>query len=287
MKLPARVRTAFRTLSQTLCLALAVAALPAVAQDKPRSLADIKAAGELRIGVSGTYVPFSYRDNNKIVGYDADLAQAFCDTLAVKCSFVEIAWAGVIPALYAGKFDIVMSSLSYSAERVKRVGYSIPYTDASQSLLIRVADKDTIKTVEDLSGKNIGLELGSPGQLLHVKLADRIKAAHGGEGYKDVKTFDDFPAAYMALSQKRVDAVFNSFSSLAVVTRDQPGKYLIVNNIGQDNWAGIATKLENTEIIGFLNGELTRLKGNGQLSAMQTRWFGQPMILRDSVPTYN
>jgi polar amino acid transport system substrate-binding protein len=271
----------------SLCSAsMAVAAVPGLAFAAGRTLAEIKASGELRIGCEASYVPFTYREDGKIVGYDVELAEAFCKSLGVKPVFVDTAWAGVIPSLYAKKFDVIMSSLSYTKERIERVAFTIPYTEASQALLVRAADAAKIKTVSDLNGRALAVKLGSPGQILQEKIGAALKAG-GGAGFKEVRTFDDHPSAYVALAQNRVDGVLNTLPTLALVLKDAPGKYAIVKNIGADNWAGIAARKEDGEIIAFLNGELQRMKANGSLSAMQQKWFGLHMSLADKIPAFS
>lgn len=255
------------------------------AQAKGVTLDQIRAQGELRIGVEAAYVPFTFRREGKIVGYDVELAEIFCKTLGVKPTFIDTAWAGVIPSLYAKKFDIIMSAMSYTAERVKRVGFTIPYAEASQALLIRASDEQKIRGADDLAGRVIGVKLGSPGQILQERLAEKIKAAKG-QGYKEVRIFDDHPAAYIALAQNRVDAVFNTVPTLAMVLKDAPGKYSMVQGIGADNWAGIAARTEDTEIIQFINGELKRMKSDDSLYRLQDKWFGFRMKLAEGVPSF-
>src|SRR6266478_5662529 len=80
---------------------------PAAAGAAGLSLADVKGSGKLRIGVEAAYVPFTFRKDGKIVGYDVDFAEIFCKSLGVKPDFIDTAWAGVIPSLYAKKFDEV------------------------------------------------------------------------------------------------------------------------------------------------------------------------------------
>jgi polar amino acid transport system substrate-binding protein len=72
-----------------------------------------------------------------------------------------------------------------------------------------------------------------------------------------------------------------------MVLRDAPGRYAMVKGIGADNWAGIAVRKEDPEIVTFLNGELTRLKADGTLYKLQEKWFGFRMELADKVPTYS
>lgn len=248
-------------------------------------LAQIKSSGELRIGCEASYVPFTYRLEGRIVGYDVELADIFCKSLGVKPNFVDTAWAGVIPSLYAKKFDIVMSSMSYTKERVERVAFTIPYAEASQAMLIRAGDAGKIKGVPDLNGKGIAVKLGSPGQILQERLGAGMKAS-GGAGFREVRVFDDHPSAYIALAQNRVDAVLNTLPTLAMVLKDAPGRYAMVKGIGADNWAGIAARKEDTEIIAFLNAEIERLKKDGTLYKLQEKWFGFRMTLADKVPTF-
>lgn len=263
-------------------LALAAFGLPRAARADGLSLAEIKASGVLRIGCEAAYVPFTYRDNQgAIVGYDVELAGLLCQPLGIKPQFIDTAWAGVIPSLYAKKFDAVMSSMSYTAERVKRVGFTIPYAEASQALLIRASDTAKIKSVEDLAGKAIGVKLGSPGEVLEKKLAEQKHIA-----YSDVKIFDDHPAAYIALAQSKVDAVFNTVPTLAIVMKDAPGQYAIVRGIGADNWAGIATRQDDLELRQFLDDGLARLKADGEIYKLQEKWFGFRMQLADKVPSF-
>jgi len=264
--------------------ALLATGLPRVALAAGLTLDDIKKAGVLRIGCEATYPPLTYRDNSgALVGYDVDLAGAFCKALGVKPQFVDTVWSGVIPSLYTKKFDLIMSSLSYTAEREKKVAFSIPYVEASQALLIRAADQKTMTSITAMNGRGLGIKLGSPGQTLEPKLDAQLKAA-GGAGFKEVKTFDDHPAAYMALAESKVDGVLNTLPTLALVLKNAPGKYAIVKGVGADNWAGIAARTEDTALIGFIDQQLRTFKQDGTLHALQQKWFGFDMNLPDAIP---
>ena len=283
---PHFTRRTFLTLVGGSALA-SMAAIPLLSHaEQPLTIAEIKKAGVLRVGVEAAYVPFTFRKEGAIVGYDIDLADIFCKTLGVKPEIIDTAWAGVIPSLDAGKFDIIMSAMSYTAERVKRVGFSIPYAEASQAMLVRAGDEKTIRTVTDLNGLVVAVKLGSPGQILQEKINVKLKA-DGGPGIREVKIFDDHPAAYLSLAQGKVDVVLNTIPTLAMVLKDAPGKYAIVKGLGADNWAGIATRAENTEVIAFLNQELTRLKADGTLNQLQEKWFGFRMTLADKIPDFS
>src|SRR3954465_1621593 len=219
----------------------------------PVALATLKKAGEVKVGCEAAYVPFTYRDSTgKIVGFDVDFATRIWELVGVKPIFTDTQWSGVIPALYAGRFDMV-PTMSYTKERLERVLFSIPYADASRGLLVAAADKDKIKTIADMSGKVLGIKLGSPGETLKNKLEAQLKAERGA-GFKDVKTYDDHPAAYLALAQGSVDGVLNTVPTLSVVLRDKPGVYAMIQKVGFDNWHGYAFRKEDIELAEFLNG---------------------------------
>jgi polar amino acid transport system substrate-binding protein len=252
----------------------------------PVTLDALKKAGEVKVGCEAAYVPFTYRDNSgKIVGFDVEFATRMFDPIGVKPVFIDTQWSGVIPALYAGRFDMV-PTMSYTKERLERVLFSLPYADASQALLVRSGDKDKIKTIGDMSGKVLGIKLGSPGETLKNRLEAQLKSERGA-GFKDVKTYDDHPAAYLALAQGSVDGVLNTVPTLAVVMRDKPGAFAMVTNVGGNNWHGYAFRKEDTEVANFMNGRITAMKNNGELAVLQEKWFGFKMEIADKIPTFS
>ena len=253
---------------------------------EPVTLAKIKEAGVLRIGCEATYPPFTFRDGGEIVGYDVDLAAIMCEQLGVEPQFIDTQWSGIIPALYAGRFEIIMSSMSYRKERLEKVAFSIPYAEASQALLIRADDAGTMTSINDMSDKVLGVKLGSPGESMKDELSAEIATAKGA-GFSDVKIYDDHPAAYLALSQGAVDGVLNTLPTLGQVMKDRPGAYALVRPVGKPNWAGIAARKEDTEIVSFLDTELTRLKENDEIYKLQEKWFGFRMDLADTIPTFS
>ncbi|MEM6974106.1 MAG: transporter substrate-binding domain-containing protein [Pseudomonadota bacterium] len=263
-------------------IAMPFIARPAFAET---TFSKIKSAGVLRVGCEATYPPFTFRDGGEIVGYDVDLAAVMCATLGVEAEFIDTQWSGIIPALYAGRFDIIMSSMSYRKERLEKVAFSIPYAEASQALLIRAEDEGTMTSINAMSGKVLGVKLGSPGESMKDDLSTEIAAA-AGAGFDEVKIYDDHPAAYLALSQGTVDGVLNTLPTLGQVMKDRPGAYALVRPVGKPNWAGLAARMEDTELVSFLDTELTRLKDNGEIYALQEKWFGFKMDLADEIPSF-
>ena len=249
------------------------------------SLDAIKAAGTVKVGCEAAYVPFTYRDNTgKIVGFDVDAVEAYFKPLGVKPDFIDTQWSGVIPALYAGRFELV-PTMSYTKERMERVLFTRPYADASQALLVRARDKDKITTIDDMSGRVLGIKLGSPGETLKTRLEEKLKGARGA-GFKDVKTYDDHPSAYLALGQGSVDGVLNTVPTLAVVMRDRPGLFAMVQNVGGQNAHGYALRKEDTELAAFLDKRIREMMASGEMAALQEKWFGFRMTVPGTSPSF-
>jgi polar amino acid transport system substrate-binding protein len=134
-----------------------------------------------------------------------------------------------------------------------------------------------------MNGRTLGVKLGSPGETLHPRLAERMRAA-GGAGFSGVRTYDEHPAAYLALAQGTVDGVLNTLPTLAFVLRSQPGRFAIVRGIGADNWAGFACRKEDPEIKLWMDEQLKALKADGTLKALQLKWFGLEFNLPETIP---
>lgn len=186
------------------------------------ALDEAKKRGTLIVGTEAAYVPYEFFKDGKIVGYDPDIADLVASKIGVKAQFIDTAWSGIIPALYAGKFDCIISAMTITKERADKVLFSMPYADASNVVLLR-ADEQRIKAADDLSGKIIGVQLGSAAAGIIKAFEAKLKAA-GKPGFQDVKQYEHYPEAYQDLLNKRTDSVVNSRSTLMVVTRDAPGK---------------------------------------------------------------
>ena len=99
-----------------LIIAVSVASIACEKQGTKIDTSGLKTikAGILTVGSDTTYPPMEYKEGDKIVGFDFDLAQAIADKLGLKLDFQTTAWDGIFPALIAHKFDVVMSAVSYN-----------------------------------------------------------------------------------------------------------------------------------------------------------------------------
>jgi polar amino acid transport system substrate-binding protein len=91
--------------------------------------------GILKVGMS-TFVPWAMKDKTgKLIGFEIDVATQLAQDMGVKIEFVPTKWAGIIPALLTGKFDVIIGGMSIRPDRNLKVNFSIPYDYAGQSMV--------------------------------------------------------------------------------------------------------------------------------------------------------
>ncbi len=258
--------------------------LPAIRTAHADTLDKVKKSGTLAVGCEAAYVPYEYIKDGKIVGYDPDIADMLTPKIGVKAQFIDTAWNGIIPALYAGKFDCIISGMTMTKERAEKVLFSQPYADASLMILLR-ADETRIKTADDLSGKIIGVQLGSAAAGI-IKDFENAKLKPANKpGFADVKQYEHYPEAYQDLLNKRTDAVVNSRSTLMVLMRDAPGKFKMLSGISDiPAFYGMAFRKEDVALRDFFNDGLTAMKKDGSLAKLQEKWFGSIMETPTTAP---
>jgi len=257
--------------------------LSSVRPARADAMADAKKRGTLIVGMEVAYVPYEFFKDGNILGYDPDILALVGPKLGVKVQMVDTAWAGIIPALYAGKFDCIVSAMTITKERAEKVLFSMPYADASNVIFLR-ADETNVKTADDLSGKVIGVQLGSAAAVIAKTFEDKLKAK-GLPGYKEVKQYDHYPEAYQDLLNKRTDAVINSKSTLMVVIRDSPGKFKMIGGVSDITaYFGMAFRKEDGALRDFFNTQLAAMKTDGTLDKLQVKWFGATMPTPNTIP---
>ena len=258
-------------------------ALPAIHPARADTLDEVKKRGTLVVGMEVAYVPYEFFKDGKIVGYDPDIIAQIVPKLGVKAQLIDTAWNGIIPALYASKFDVIVSAMTITKERAEKVLFSMPYADASNVILLR-AGEERIKTADDLSGKIIGVQIGSAAAGI-IKVFEAKLKAEGKPGYADVKQYEHYPEAYQDLINRRVDAVVNSKSTMMVVMHDAPGQFKMLAGVSDITaYFGMAFRKEDASFQEFVNVQLAAMKSSGELAKLQEKWFGGTMETPNVVP---
>ncbi|WP_149539685.1 transporter substrate-binding domain-containing protein [Siccirubricoccus phaeus] len=259
------------------------AALLAPRLAQAEALDDIRSRGELIVGMEAAYQPYEYFQDGKIVGYDVEIAERIARKLGVKLTLIDTAWNGIIPALYARKFDCIISGMVINRERAQRVLFSMPYSE-SGTVILKRANDNTLRVAEDLSGKIVGTQLGSANDPVAKAFEARLKAA-GKPGFRDYKLYEHFPEAYLDLNNRRIDAVAVSRAVAKLLIRNTPGRYAIVEGLQNIRvYVGAAIRKEDPQLAAYITEVLGEMKADGSLAALQTKWFGETMETPNEVP---
>lgn len=124
----------------------------------------ISEKGTMVIGIT-LFDPMNYYDdNNNLVGFDTELAQAVCKKLGVEAEFVEIDWANKLMELDSKKIDCIWNGLSILEDLQNALDYSVPYSSNYQAVVIHRDNKDLYPDLASMAGAAIGVEAGSAGE---------------------------------------------------------------------------------------------------------------------------
>lgn len=132
---------------------------------KSKLPAAIASAGVLKVGSDIEYPPNEFYqggDTSKPLGMDIDIAKALAEKLGVTAVFVnDTDFAGIIGALQANRFDIIMSSMNDNADRRGKGVDFIDYFTAGASILVAKGNPKQIKSLDDLCGQTVSVQKGT------------------------------------------------------------------------------------------------------------------------------
>ena len=219
-----------------------------------KALAD---AGKVTVGVKGDQPNLGFKDatTNSYSGFDIEIAKMIAADLGIaadKMTFKEIPSKNRETALANGEVDYYVGTYTINDDRKKLVSFAGPYFLAHQDLLVR-DDDDSIKSADDLTGKNVCSATGSTP-------IERIKS-----DYPKAKTteFDVYSKCVTALLNKQVDAVTTDDAILAGYAAQYKGKLKVVGTTFSDEPYGVGVKLGDKALQDAIASSLKRHEGNG------------------------
>ena len=241
-------------------IALLVHPLPATA-DK---LDDIRARGQLIVGVTESSPPFSFRDGARgIVGYDVDLAARVAQRLGVGLTKVTIINAERIPSLRDDKVDLVATGMTRSAGRARDIDFSLAYLDSPHKVLVR---RDSgLARVAQLAGRTLAL-------VRSASVDAELKAAVPS---LRIVLEDDYQAAFQALQERRVDSFLaDELLLLRFAQRSgAPQDFVLLDDYVLPRTAGFGVKKNELRLMDLVNRTLLDLEASGEAAKIFDAWF--------------
>jgi polar amino acid transport system substrate-binding protein len=230
---------------------------------------------EIRIGTEGAYPPFNNLNAQKqLEGLEIDYGNALCERMKVKCTWVVQDWDGIIPALLAGKYDVIIAGMNATEERAKRVAFTSVYTRTPVWAIAPKATTSADVTPAALKGKSIGTQ----GSTIHANFLEKH--------YKDsnIRLYPTQEEANLDLSNGRLDYVIADSLSLQDFLANKGKdccKY--VADIPRDpviHGPGVAAAIrkEDTALRDMFNKAIDETIKDGTLKKIAEKWVTVPVM---------
>lgn len=221
------------------------------------------------VGFDAEYPPYGYMDvNGDYTGFDLELAQAVCDMEGWELVKTPINWDSKDMELNSGSIDCIWSGFTMNG-REDDYTFSIPYVDNSQVMV--VAEDSGINSLEDLSGKVVGVQAASAAlTLLQSEEEGGQKAL--ADTFATLQEFPDYNSAFVELQAGSIDAVAMDIgvANYQLKTRGE-GFKIIEEPLNTEQYA-IGFKKGNTELCDIVNKDLEELTNNGTVAELAEKY---------------
>ena len=215
--------------------------------------------GKIVMVTNAEFPPYEYHENNTIVGIDADIARAVAEQMGMELEIQDMAFDSLIPAIQSGKADFAAAGMTVNEDRLKNVDFTDTYAQAAQVIIVKT--DSPIASPDDLTGKKIGVQTGTTGDIY----ADDIENA-------EVQRFNKGMEAVMALTQDKLDAVIIDREPAKVFVKENEGLKILDEAFTEEEYA-IAIKKGNTELLDKMNAAIKELKESGELQKIVDKYI--------------
>ncbi|MBB4510539.1 transporter substrate-binding domain-containing protein [Rhizobium johnstonii] len=227
---------------------------------------EIKARGKIIVGIQGDNPPWGFvTSGGKQDGLDADIATLFAKELGVSVEFVPLEVNNRIPALTAGRVDVLFATMAMLPDRAKAVQFSKPYV-ANAIVLIGPKSAE-IKTNDDMAKFTVGVAKGA---------AQDTQVTKNAPPSTTIRRYDGDAASVQALVSGQVETLGGNIFYMDRVEKARPGEF--ENKLEfQKLYNGACTRLGEKEINAALNTFIDKIKANGELKAVYDKWMKVPV----------
>lgn len=223
--------------------------------------------GTLRIGIAEEdFLPWIGRDKaGKLLGFEVDVAHDLARVLGVKPEFVETPFGDLLNGLAAGRFDVIISAYSVTAERARLALFSVPYGQTDYYLLLdhNKAPKSAADGDYDVEGFKVGV------------IADTIGEAIAARSFTkaEIVPFPDAEASRDALSKGEVGAIIAATPIPNFMMLAEPDRLALGSDALYSSSEAVAVRPDSLRFINFIDAWIEENRANGRLQAAREYWF--------------
>lgn len=239
-------------------------------------LETIQKRGKLMVGMS-TFVPWAMRDKSgNLIGFEIDVATKLAEDMGVQVEFVPTAWSGIIPALLAEKFDLIIGGMSITPQRNLTVNFTAPYANSGQTMAANLALAKGA-SIEDLNKADVNLTCrrGVVGCTILEKTFPKAT----------ILQFDDDAQAFQEVLNGNAHAVISSAPKPAFWAEANPEKIELAfggQPLSRGN-EGFALRKGEHDALNFFSNWILVNTENGWLKERHDYWFKGQTAWKDQV----
>ncbi|MGB7920219.1 MAG: transporter substrate-binding domain-containing protein [Desulfobacterales bacterium] len=222
--------------------------------------------GVLRVGMS-TFVPWAMKDKTgKLIGFEIDVANRLAQDTGVEIEFVPTKWAGIIPALLTGKFDVIIGGMGILPQRNLKVNFTIPYDYSGMSIVAHKQLAAGFKRLEEFNRPEVKIaaRLGSTAEMAVRKYMPQAK----------LQLFDDESQVIQELRSGRVHAMVASAPLPTFLALENPEVlFLPLQEMFTREPIGFAVRKGDVDTLNYFNNWIRVVEAEGWLKERKQYWF--------------
>ncbi|PZO20828.1 MAG: ABC transporter substrate-binding protein [Burkholderiales bacterium] len=226
---------------------------------------------ELKVAIDPTYEPFTFKTaDGKPTGFDVDIAEALCNEIKRKCVYVEQVWDGMIPGLQAKKYDVIISSMSITEERLQAVDFTDKYYNTPSRIVVKTGTPFT--DAASLKGKKIGVLKGSTQEKYAM---GELKTAG-----VSVVPYEAQDQVYLDIKSGRLDGTVADRVEVTggFLSKPEGAGYGFVGPVLAEakyfgTGAGVALRKGETALKDELNAAIKAIRSNGVYETVSKKYF--------------
>jgi octopine/nopaline transport system substrate-binding protein len=247
---------------------------------------------KVRIATEGAYAPWNFTaPGGKLDGFEVDLANELCGRMKVQCEIVAQDWDGIIPALNASKYDVIMAGMNITDKRLEAINFTRPYAGGPHgwgvlksgplAQLAGTGDRYSLTTQGDQAKKVIDTwRQQLKGKTIGVQVAT-TNGAFVEKYFKDVATIREYKTTEqhdLDLVAQRVDAIFAAHSALYATMKNAQFKDMAIAGAGVSGdilGRGVAVGLRkgDPELRDMFDKAIVSAMEDGTLRKLSLKWF--------------
>ena len=228
--------------------------------------------GTLMVGIEIGYPPMEYfdEDGKTPIGFDVEMATALAEDMGLELELIDTAWDGIFAGVDTDKYDVVISSVSWTEDRNDKMLLSKTYI-ANAPVLV-VPNDSEIADIQDLAGKSVAVQMETTADYL-------VQEYVTGGLDTEVKQFDKVINAFDELKAGRTDAVCTDSVVAAFYLGDDAANYKTVWEAEEKEPICMAFKKGNDGIKAAVEASLDNIKASGKLAEIANKYFGTDSVI--------